>query len=150
MLYRIGPRLTMLRDLNPLRNPKWHLLHIWSSVSDILLFLQGRKKGTTSCLLDLFRGILFLNSKISNYTYFLLFSILLRLDLIKVFPIKNLQNILVILDTIFISSQSTLFISLQVETIDFYKSRLLVKYIKYQLTIWQFELKNLAPSCCSL
>ena len=35
-------------------------------------------------------------------------------------------------------------------TIDLYLSRLLVTYIKYQLTLWQFEGQNLAPSCSSL
>ena len=34
--------------------------------------------------------------------------------------------------------------------IDFYQSRLLVTYIKYQLTNSQFEVKNLTPSCSSL
>ena len=34
--------------------------------------------------------------------------------------------------------------------IDFYQSRLRVTCIKYQLTLWQFEAQNLAPSCSSL
>ena len=34
--------------------------------------------------------------------------------------------------------------------IDFYWSRLLATYINYQLTIWQFEVQNLALNCISL